>query len=133
MNAFKKLVEGKCPNEKSKSVFCTSKIHYEQFKTIGRNYIKQAEENETQAKKDEAYNSSPAGIKDQACILFIEIQNNQEIINRERKIGKTSGVVDQVALHKAGSNIVDLNAQLAPLKNEFKRLTKKEINHKQCD
>lgn len=133
MNTFKKLVEIKCTNDKETSVFCESKKSYEKFKSIGQSFVKQMESDEIQAKKDDAYNSSPVGIKAQACSLFLEIQENQEKINREKKIEKTSGVVNQSALHKAGSNIVDLTEQLNPLKKEYKKITNKYIDFKSCD
>lgn len=132
MTRFKKLLEDKCSSNQKLLTFCDSKKAYEKFKNIAQNYVKKMEDDEIQAKKDEIYNSSPQGIKEKTCEILLEIESNQEIINREKKIGRTSGVVNQIALHKAGSDIVDLTEQLNPLMLKYKKLTNKKIHLKAC-
>jgi hypothetical protein len=76
---------------------------------------------------------SPAGVKQAACGAINQIKQGKAIIAHERKVASVSGTQNIHNLNVAGNVVVQNEELLAYKKAEYKKLTHKEINLKDCE
>jgi len=80
------------------------------------------------------YRESPEGIKEAACEVLSRIREREEDIARERRVGKkTMGVVDMAVLHSAGSDIVYMEEELEEYRKAYREKTGRKLRLNDCE
>lgn len=88
--------------------------------------------NEDTKEKERIHHNSPSGMLERACSINEAIKRQQSYIDFQKEVGKKSGVVNASILHKAGSQVVQLEYQLNNLGKDYKVKTGKNLNLKVC-
>lgn len=82
--------------------------------------------------EDKEHEESPEGMIEDACDAARQIKQLQAIINHEKEVGKVSGFVNAMNLHKAGNALVQQKYRLASIVTAYKTKTKKDLKVTAC-
>jgi len=97
---------------------------------VERVAVARSARNAEQARLAEAERDRANGTADAEaiCEAQLAIAEDQEIIARERAIGRRTGVVDAVVLHDAGDRIEQATARIRSAKVSFRRYTGRDYD-----
>lgn len=71
----------------------------------------------------DAYDNGEEGIIKRACDAKAQLDDANDIIAREKRIGKTAGYVNAAVLRNAAAQKIEAEDELAQLRAEYKRAT----------
>jgi hypothetical protein len=91
-----------------------------------------AREQAVQQASLEAEKHSAEGLRARACELRQQIAEFDELIAREKRIGKKSGYVSPRTLHDATASKLDLQDELKGVEAEHKKVTGKALSSGAC-
>jgi hypothetical protein len=103
-----------------------------QLKDMVDKQEKEATDAEEKAKAEEARQKTPEGLKETVCENYNTLKQAEELTNHEHRITKSSGIVNKKALYQFGRMKITAEDQLSKNQKEFKKLTGKIVNIKEC-
>lgn len=132
VSQFSDYLKGKCPDLNKDFPSCKARQSFtESMKSLEKkmnSLLAQEEKDE----KEASYRDTPEGLIDQACACDKFIYSSQQLIDRQKEIGKVSGTVNMVTLNNAGSAIVDLKKIKAQISSRYKRVTGEYMRNYRC-
>lgn len=99
---------------------------------IAKSQLEDALKKMEQIETNQKWWDGPEGTFSKACSLYQELLKQQSYIDYQKEVERRTGVVNAAVLHRAGSQVVQLEHQLKFIKNKFQSQTKKIINLKEC-
>jgi hypothetical protein len=97
-----------------------------------KDQLAQFETRENQNRFAETPQGKIQALRDRSCDLQIRIEEQLNIINNEKKIGKAVGVVDAKKLYDSGNTIETLKNELLDVNNDLKQMKEKPVPRKDC-
>lgn len=132
VNSFGSYLKRNCPDETQKSEACAAKKKFDAKMGELKSKLSEALEQEQAEDHDANYRNSPQGMIDLACACDKFIALNQNIISRQREIGRVSGSVNMLELNTAGAKIVDLQKLKKEISSRYKASFKKNLINYKC-
>lgn len=113
---FSEKIKSECKEYSLKNKWCLLK---DKIIELQKTVKKDLEKLETE-EKAEAYANSPEGLEAEYCDIQERISEAQTAIERQKEIGKSTGVVDANVLHTKGATVVDLKKQASEIQSSYK-------------
>lgn len=121
---FSDKIKSECKEYDIKNKWCVLKDKIVDLQKAVKNDFEKLENEE----KAETHANSPEGLQTQYCDIQERILEAQVAIERQKEIGKTTGIVDVSVLHTKGATIVDLKKQAAEIQSSYKIKFKSKKN-----